>query len=518
MGTHMTGIQLTLSFKRPTALLTPDELYEGAVQPVLEQISEDRRIERKPVGIHAKALGQYFSMWANTAPDGGLIVIGIEDDGTVSGCRSASQKHINDVEKCGDTYCPDARFVHKRVPVSRPDGEEDYLLLIRVFYRNDKVVATVSGEAFTRIGDSKKRLRPEAVRELQICKRQVDLELEPASLKYPQDFDMKLVATFLERVRRDRRLPDHLGDQEVLALRHLGEISRGEFVPNVACLLLFAKDPIAAFPGCKLRFLRFDGEHEGTGEKFNAVKDISIEGPVPILIHEAEKVMESQLREFSRLNSDGRFYTAPEYPKAAWYEAVVNACVHRSYGLKNMMIFVKMFDDRLVVESPGAFPPLVTPDNIYDMHQPRNPYIMDAMFYMDFVKCAHEGTRRMRDTMRELHLPTPEFKQQDVAHALVRVTLRNNAKQRKVWVDSDVSAALGESILRDLADLERRAINFIAEHGSINVSQMQRLTGRTWHFGKKILLGLTKKSILKHVKRPDLDRDPNARFVLKNGE
>ena len=130
-------------------------------------------------------------------------------------------------------------------------------------------------------------------------------------------------------------------------------------------------------------------------------KDIWIDQyPIPRQIVEIEKVLDAQIREFSRLGKDGLFYTAPEYPKAAWYEAIVNACVHRSYGLKNMNIFVKMFDDRLVIESPGGFPPLVTSENIYDMHQPRNPYLMAALFYLDFVKCANEGTRRMKQVMR----------------------------------------------------------------------------------------------------------------------
>jgi hypothetical protein len=44
---------------------------------------------------------------------------------------------------------------------------------------------------------------------------------------------------------------------------------------------------------------------------------------------------------------------------------------------------------------------------------------MDAMFYLQFVRCAHEGTRRIRDSMAELKLPAPEFKQKEVAHALV---------------------------------------------------------------------------------------------------
>ena len=110
-------------------------------------------------------------------------------------------------------------------------------------------------------------------------------------------------------------------------------------------------------------------------------------------IHKAEGVLKSQLRTFSRLGEGGKFFTSPEYPEFAWYEAIVNACVHRSYGngMKNMTIFVKMFDDRLVVESPGAFPAFVTPKNIYDMHNPRNPYLMEGMFYMRFVKCARRA-------------------------------------------------------------------------------------------------------------------------------
>ena len=32
-----------------------------------------------------------------------------------------------------------------------------------------------------------------------------------------------------------------------------------------------------------------------------------------------------------------------------------------------------MFDDELVIESPGGFPPLVTPDNILTLDDLRNP-------------------------------------------------------------------------------------------------------------------------------------------------
>ena len=306
-------------------------------------------------------------------------------------------------------------------------------------------------------------------------------------------------------------------EPEILALARLGKRKQSTFIPNTACALLFANDPRMKFPGCLVRILRFDGEAEGTGEKFNAVKDFRIEGNVPSMIIQAAEVLGTQLREFSKLGKDGKFYTAPEYPQPAWYEALVNACVHRSYSLRTMNVFVKMFDDRLEVESPGGFPPLVTPQNIYEVHKPRNPYLMEALLYLDFVKCAHEGTRRMRDTMQEAKLPAPEFRQVDAATTpLVRVVLRNDVRQRRAWVDADVTLVVGESVMKSLSEDEKRAINFAAEYGEVSVSDVQRLTKRSWPSAKRLLSQLVVKKVLEHRVRKDLDRDPQARFMIRS--
>jgi|SRR5271157_5462358 len=506
--------QFELDFMKPEPLMTPDEIYASVNQGLLKRLEEDRRIERKPAGIHANALGDYFSLWANTAPYGGIIVLGVENDGLVSGCSHLSTSQLNELERAGHVYCPDARYDSKRLEVVNALGERDFLLIFRVYYHDSKVVETVSGDAFTRLGQSRKRLNPQEVRELQIDKGQTDLEQEPSRLPYPDGFDVPLIHKFTDAVRLAGNLGSHT-DEEILEQRRLGKRRRSKFIPNVACALLFSTDPGLEFPGCKIRFLRFDGAWEGTGERFNAVKDRWIEGCVPSLIVGAEKLIESQLREFSRLEADGKFYTAPEYPKAAWYEAIVNACVHRSYGLRNMNIFVKMFDDRLVIESPGPFPPFVTPENIYDSHHPRNPHLMSAMYYLDFVKCANEGTRRIRDTMATMNLPVPEFEQKQSGHAAVRVTLRNNIKHRRVWIDYDASTLVNKDLLPELGQDDHRAINFAAEHESINVSQLQRLTGRSWKSAKRLLQRLAEKGVLHHIHDMRKERDPDAHYVLK---
>jgi len=509
--------QLAFNFGGPLALLTVDEIYERASVGLFRALLEDRRVERKPAGIHSEALGDYFCMWANTAPDGGIVVIGIEDDpeGTVSGCSHLSIHQLNRLESTRVEYCADSRSESKRVEAINLAGEADYLLVIRVFYRADKVVRTNSGTAFWRIADKKKRLSEEEIRELQIDKGEVDFELEPCGIDYPGGFNLDLIRLFVDRFAKMRALSPHT-EEEVLLLAHLGTRQGSVFIPNMACALLFANDPRLRFPGSFVRFLRFDGETEGTGEKFNAVKDIRLEGSIPTVIVDTARVLENQLREFSRLGKDGKFYTAPEYPPPAWYEALVNACVHRSYSLRTMNVFIKMFDDRLEVESPGGFPPLVTPKNIYDVHKPRNPYLMEALLYLDFVKCAHEGTRRMRDTMSAQSLPEPEFRQVESATTpLVRVVLRNDVRQRRVWVDSDVSVIVGEAIMKDLSEDEKRAINFAAEYGEISVSDVQRLTQRSWPSAKRLLVNLVVMNILEHRARNDLDRDPQARFMIR---
>jgi ATP-dependent DNA helicase RecG len=506
--------QLPLEFA-DIAVLTVEEIWNGATAAALVQLREDKRIERKPVGIHGAELAEYLSMWANTI-DGGLIVIGMEDDGRISGCE-ASGRRTNKLETEAKNNCPEARFESKRIPADREGGQPDYLLLIRVYYNPRKVVKTSKGDAYIRVGNQKRKLRHEEVTELETSRRQPDIEQEPCpNFRFPDDFDSQLLSDYVSSVRRRHpNYPASLTVPELLELRHLGKRDPGRFVPNTACVLMFARDPTSEFPGCKVRFLRHEGEIEGTGAKWNVVKDLMVEGPIPILVEGTAQILRQQLREFSRLGPDGKFVPAPEYPEEAWVEAVVNACVHRSYGVvKNMNIFVRMFDDRLEVESPGGFPPPVTPQNIYDLHQPRNPHLMDAMLHLNYVQCAREGTRRMRESMTAAALPDPLFSQRDATYDIVRVLLRNNKKQRKEWIDSDAAAVVGAEIAATLTEHERRAVNFIAEHKKAHAAEISRLCSIDWNTARRLLQRLTARGILKHIHRKDILRDSKAHFIL----
>lgn len=213
-------------------------------------------------------------MWANTVPEGGILVVGMENDGAFSGCHNLSQTQLTEIEKCHNTYCPDARVESKRVRVTTPNRTESFVIVFRVRYREDKLVRTTSGQAFIRRGDSKYELNESEIRELEIDKRQVDLEKEPLpQLRYPDDFDRDLVNRFIEGVKKVHQpiSQDHR-EVDFLVQRRLGLVKEGRFVPNTACVLAFALDPVSLFPGCQIRFLRVAGEHELSGINTTSLK------------------------------------------------------------------------------------------------------------------------------------------------------------------------------------------------------------------------------------------------------
>ncbi len=514
--------QLELEFPSPPGQLrqlwTPDDIYNNARAQVIQDFKEDSRVERKPCGIHADALADWVCMWANTQPYGGIVFIGVEDNGAISGCRQLSPGQINKLELV-KTYCGDARYEFKRVAVkSDMDGEDDFIMMLRVYYRDDKLVETNEGAAWVRIGDQKHRLTEADKQEIRIARGQVQYELEPVTLTWPEDFDIALADQLADSFRAKRGLTRPQKREQILALLHLGKRSGEDFIPNLACAILLAKDPRTVIPGARIRISRYDGTEEGFGKEMNQVFDTYIDGPLPTQITEAARIIGGQIKNYTRLGGDSKFYTQPEYPREVWLEAVVNACVHRSYNMRQMNIFVKMFANRLVVESPGGFLPPTTAATVYDSHNPRNPYIMEALFYLEYVHCAYEGTRRMRETMRANNLPPPEFVQKEMGPHQIHVTLKNNVEHRKTFIDANVADMIGRTLYETLTEQEKLLINFVSEHRKISVSDAGRLIGKAWDAAKAVLDGLVGRKILKLQLKSGKQRESSKRYVLnRNG-
>jgi ATP-dependent DNA helicase RecG len=275
-----------------------------------------------------------------------------------------------------------------------------------------------------------------------------------------------------------------------------------------------ARDPRRTIPGCRVRVQRFGTQQEGTGAGYSPLRDKFVEGNVVKIIKDASEVISDTIFDVTWLNKEGKFVTTPEYPQWAWFESLVNACVHRSYSFSGSEVSIKLFPDRLEVESPGGFGPPVNEKTIYNTRSTRNYHLMDVLRYLGYVRMAREGTRRIRESMQEYGLPEPVFKQEALHGVVVRVTLMNDHETRKRATDRDVALHFGVEMWRALQEHEIKIAAYAFRNGSIQVSEAQRLTGRTWQTSKKDLDKLTRKGVL-GFEPGRYVRDPKAIYKLK---
>jgi len=498
------------------ALLSPDQIYLTEDPGLFSRLTEDKRFERKAAKVQSKDLAKYLSAFGNgPSVDGGTVAIGVENDGTVSGCKHLEQDRLAELEKLGSDHCPEGRFETRRVAVTNSKGEADFIIVGRIRYVEGKLVCLANGDAFERVGDECKKLIDAKKHEIRIDKGERSFEQEPCGLIYPDDFDENAIARFVKLVTDNAATDLSYTRVDVLKAYHLGRERSGSFVCNNACALLFANDPVTVFPGLLIHFLRYEGSEALSGKNYNVVKDRMVSGTIVEVIRQAADLVDSSVREFTEFR-DGKFFTVPEYPRDAWYEMLVNACVHRSYNIRNAPIFVRMFDDRLEVESPGGFMPQITPETIVGTHRPRNPFVMRSLREFGEVRCISEGTRRMVAEMTAANLPPPEFRQRQNDNLSVLCTLRNNVADRSNSLDSDAYKRLGEAIAFGLTPEERKIVNYLTENGKINVSGALRiLTTTRWHTARDLLQDLERRGILDYI-TTGKPRDAHSHYRLVN--
>lgn len=141
----------------------------------------------------------------------------------------------------------------------------------------------------------------------------------------------------------------------------------------------------------------------------NVIKDVIFEGNILKVINDSIAYLDTQIKEKTYLGHDGKFVTEEEYLKFVCQEIVVNAVIHRDYSIRGTDIQIKLFENRIVVESPGRLPGLVRADNIRHTHFSRNPKIAEFLKAYNFVKEYGEGVDRMYKELESVGLRPPAY-------------------------------------------------------------------------------------------------------------
>ena len=365
--------------------------------------NEERQIfDRKSIKIEPKALAVPLIAFANA--DGGTIAIGISDKTRrIEGTDFEVQK-LNELLRVPYDFCePSVPVQIEKVPCIDFQGRENHVVLMHI-EPSMAVHANQADEAFLRVGDKSKKLSFEERTQLMYDKGERYFEDKAVPDAIIDDIDMNLVQSYIEKIGYGKSALEYLKENKGFL-----RVRQGKELVSGAAILLFGKNPQLYFPRARIRFIRYEGNEEKFGTEMNVIKDVTFEGTILKQINDAISYLNTQVKEKTYLGQDGLFVTEEEYPKFVRQEIIVNAVTHRSYNISGTDIQIKMFDNRIVVESPGKLPGLVRANNIRYTHFSRNPRIAEFLKAYKFVKEYGEGVDRMCNELESVGLRAPEY-------------------------------------------------------------------------------------------------------------
>ena len=365
--------------------------------------------DRKSIKIALKDLAILLCAFANA--DGGDVVIGIEDNGEITGVDNAMRK-VNELQRVALDYCvPSIQSTSQLLPVIDSKGGDNHILLIHV-QPSMLVHATQADDVYYRVGDKSKRLTFDQRSQLVFAKGNRYFEDTPIINATLEDLDNNKISAYCEKLGYDKGVDCFIHENGFISKQVDYKGVMQEY-PTSAAILLFGKNPQLYFQRAQVRVLRYNGDEEHFGSQMNLIKDKTFVGTIDEVALRAIDFVSTQIEEHTFLGKDGQFVTIPQYPEFCWTEMIVNAITHRDYSILGTDIQVKLFDNHFMVESPGILPGMVRINNIREMHFSRNPKIARFMQTMGLVKELGEGVDRIYREMAAVGNPEPHYEMND---------------------------------------------------------------------------------------------------------
>ncbi len=296
---------------------------------------------------------------------GGRILIGVSDQGTVTGVLPPDVRRLNVLlsNTATNNVRPSINLETENVPTA--DG---LVVVVTVREGISKPYADNAGVLWVKSGADKRRVT--AREEIQRMLQGADLvhaDEVPVDGSTVADVDLDHFRTFFEK-HYGEPLEDGAAPLTRL-LENLNLAKTGTL--NLAGLLLFARNPQRYRPAFVVKAVCFVG-NDPAGDRYRDSEDI---GGCLQDLH--ARTMSFLLRNLRRVQAGQGFNTEGELEvsQAATEELVVNMLLHRDYFISAPWR-VMIFDDRIELVSPGALPNNLTVEHIRNgVSNMRNPLI-----------------------------------------------------------------------------------------------------------------------------------------------
>jgi ATP-dependent DNA helicase RecG len=171
-------------------------------------------------------------------------------------------------------------------------------------------------------------------------------------------------------------------------------------------------------------------------------------------------------------------------------EALINAAIHRDYGIVGGRIRIFLFDDRIEFYSPGDLLPGVTVEKMQRLESQsklRNPVIVEVFRDLGgFIEKMGTGIQRMARAMEEHELLRPRFEE---LGGEFRVTLIGPG-------DQFMEKGAVPEWVRGLNERQVKVIKYVRQRGRMTNQEYQAFLGVSRSTAKKDLQALVTRGLL----------------------
>jgi ATP-dependent DNA helicase RecG len=367
---------------------------------------ESSGVEFKRDDVRPEKLAKEIVALANF--QGGRVLLGVEDDGTVTGLtRDDTERWVMDVVF--------GRFVHPMIlpfyeEVVLEGGQRVAVITIQAGVTKPYVVRHNDREdIYVRVGTTSRLASREQQARLFASGAMLHPETLAVSGTGLADLSTERLADYLVNYVKDIVAPASAAEwqERLTGLGLMTSSPDGRHVCSIAGLLLFGRTPRRALPQAGVRWMAFAGEDK----EYDALDDTFIDGPLVALTRRSEvggtEIVEPGLLERviermtpfvstedavigDHLRRERRWH----YPIEALREALLNAVVHRDWT-RSLEVEIVAYANRLEITSPGALQNSMTVEKMLaGQRSPRNPILVDVLRDYGYVDARGMGVRR----------------------------------------------------------------------------------------------------------------------------
>lgn len=383
----------------------------------------------RPVRDICKDIGEALVAFANA--DGGELIVGVEDDGHITGNSGFSEQDMAKLRDAPRTHVhPDTPL--QSVLVRSATIMDKSVLYFRTNKGTTHIHLTADGRCLKRNDLQSTPVPPQQIMfgRNEVRSREYDREfVDGANVSDLEDELIKIVADQISHGISVDKCLQYLGLAEydgVLGLR----LRR-------AALLLFARSPDQWHPRLQVRIIKVNGKELGAGAEYNVSSDNTVKKNIFRLIDESWDNLRINLVH-TKFDGDARFRATYIYPEVACREALVNAIAHRDYSDEGAGIEIFVYDDRIEIRNPGALLSTITVNEIKllkGVHQSRNSYVSRALREAGIMRELGEGMKRIFELMRNNELAAPDIITSSGAFSLILHHRPMYSRDESIWLE-----------------------------------------------------------------------------------